>query len=319
MKSNHKGFLRKSVSAFAIVIMAAGLSGCLGSSSGNPLIDDGGPQVTPTGGGNTGGSGGSRTSVSTGFGVKAAGKMSTNSEGDPTYLSQDTTTHGPANLMATVTEDANGDVSRITVSYDDGAQTGVYTSADKVEGRTGEYRKNGTRLKYKTYDGYNYLAVGRWEKKVPNNASNSEFWIVKGVVGELTDNMPTKGQARYTGGGSIEAVVTGDHGKITDDLSAEFKAGFTADFNNGTVTGGFSDFHNDDGNPISGGINLSNGKITDNSFKGNLTGDIKGHQLDASRSKLKGGFFGPNAEEMGGVMTVKVPKGIGTGSFIAKQ
>jgi len=128
-----------------------------------------------------------------------------------------------------------------------------------------------------------------------------------GVVGQATaaGGVPTGGSTTYNG--HIDVTVA--DGNTVDTLSGN--ARITASWNSGQVDSTFNSFQR--GNTdVSGSITIDNARVSGNAFTGgslSTTGDTFDLQGGARLDGTRGEFFGPAANEVGGVLVIN-----GTGS-----
>lgn len=113
------------------------------------------------------------------------------------------------------------------------------------------------------------------------------------------DSMPTSGTASYLG---VAGFVPEDAGS---ELLAV--ADMTADFENSTFAGTFTDFRDEENARVQGRINIRNGTITDNEVSADLRGNlVMGGQDERVTGTMVSVFGGPGAEAMLGVMEAQV-------------
>ncbi len=316
------GFARTLLNGAAVVSMALFLAGCLSSGSGSdvePTKDD---EPTPT-----------NQTTYEGYGARATATVSTDANGDATSV-DNVANDGPRSLSVTTTVDAsNGDLKQLDADYGPGVKTRSFQDNCTTTATTGSCENSSEgetiefgNLNFSADQGYQYLSVGEWDKDVPKNATSAPADIIVGVVGEKTPaaSMPTVGTATYAGHANIFAARNG-----SGDTSVEVtgKATYNADFDNGTITGAFDnfkegsygDYASSSANAVPGHIDMnariSGGDITDGALSGNLNG------LNVTGS-AKGAFFGSNAQELGGALTIEDTDGQGykgAGTFVGKR
>ena len=149
-------------------------------------------------------------------------------------------------------------------------------------------------------------------RAVLTNPANTDYLLVFategngtpifGVVGQVTASggVPTGGNTTYNG--SIDLTVA--DGNTIDTLSGD--ARIRTSWDNGQVDSRFNNFAR--GNTsVAGSIEIDNANISGNSFSGgslSTTGNVFDVTGSASLSGTRGEFFGPGADEVGGVLLI---------------
>jgi hypothetical protein len=171
-----------------------------------------------------------------------------------------------------------------------------------------------------------YTALGNWS--INSGGTNGQTTNISYfILGYQTapSSMPTSGSATYSGTNDVTGVVGIQGGSNSGTGSANLtgNASLTANFATNTVTGTLSNMM---ATPSNGGaavawdtVNLS-GSITGNLISGTTSvGSSPGtsYSLAAGGTgTLKGGFYGPSANEVGAVWTLHDATGSGAvGSF----
>lgn len=160
---------------------------------------------------------------------------------------------------------------------------------------------------------------------ISQNSASKDGLQINGIYGVKTEKMPTTATATYNG----EFLFSGMNKNTRAALSelGTGKINMTADFASNKVSGNISElktaaFSNvNAGTKTIGGMSIDNGSISAGGFKADLTGDaaMNNYYGQTTNGKLVGDFYGPNALEAGGVMTVENATKIGYGAFVAKQ
>lgn len=191
----------------------------------------------------------------------------------------------------------NGESRSVRFTADDigGLVAGAY---DRRDGKDFHY--------YNPFDVTRYVTRGFWVYvRYPDDESQSpESGTAGRVVHGLRtapESMPNSGQATYSGDMSAEAwspapssPTVGAAPTYNGDLS------LTADFGAGSIAGRIDNLRRRPTNadpyvPLSGQLDIDNGRIEGNG----LTGDLSGLGY---RGTVEGGFFGPAADEVGGIL-----------------
>ncbi len=171
-----------------------------------------------------------------------------------------------------------------------------------------------------TTDALSYVTFGNWSLKLTNLGRISDAGAY--IAGYVTpaSAMPTTGTAHYAGNTVRGTVFIADGGSA---ISRPLVGGaqFDVDFAKGSVTGAFDNLCTvlDDGG-LMGGFNavavkasIANGTST---FSGTTaatsapTGNTYVLKANAV-GQISGGFYGPNANEIGAVWTLSNPDGTG--------
>lgn len=110
------------------------------------------------------------------------------------------------------------------------------------------------------------------------------------------------GRATYTGG-----LVGSAIGRDVEDVSGTTV--LNADFDRGTISGEVSDLETGAGNAGTVDLQLRNGRIDGNEYRGNVRVVRSGTGIEAldsaTRSSFEGGFYGPRAQETVGTVDVQ--------------
>ena len=212
----------------------------------------------------------------------------------------------------------------------DGQSRTVRFGAEDLDGiRAGAYdRREGNVLRY--YDPwsesrYRYVTRGYWAHlRYPDAESTSAEFGTAGLVvhGLRTapESMPMSGQATYTGEAFAESWSP-EPSSASSDSAPNHRGdlSLTADFGAGTIAGRIDNLMRrqpTDDDPyvaIPGQLDIDNGEISGNE----LTGDLSGLGYDGT---IKGGFFGPAANEVGGVLEATHSNGeMLHGNFVGRQ
>lgn len=144
--------------------------------------------------------------------------------------------------------------------------------------------------------GFSYLNSLNWMRRpyqyIP---SHGDELLVTGKTTDRTQTMPTKGKAHYEG--SMGAYLgTSDEITIFGGL-----VHLEADFAKGKVTGRLDNFKNENTKTsLKGSLEVRNGKLNGNTLTADIAGSVDGHEIDSKWTQMNGGFFGPNADEVGG-------------------
>jgi hypothetical protein len=164
---------------------------------------------------------------------------------------------------------------------------------------------------------FQYLTWGDWfEESGPNGTVNGVAGVL--VVGQPTPpaNIPTSGTATYTG--LTEGWFANSATSSVDDFHANFTA--TANFSARTLAVSTSGMMVDEGGPTpvsrpernySGTLSYSAGS---NQFSGPVTTATSGGTGTAT-----GQFFGPAAQEIGGVVKLSIGTIQAIGTFSGKR
>ncbi len=315
-------FVRRSMVSTAALLLAIGLSGCMGGGGGadiTPTSGSGGVSSGggggSTGGGSTGGNSGGGApggsggaTADEGFAVQVSGKADTDANGDPTRLGN-LQTDGPRGITAQTTEDSNGNVQSVDVNYGNGAKTATFNNCNTTGHVTSCSASSGETLSATNEDfgtsgrvpsTYDYLRLGTWEKVPGNNATNAPLRVIYGVVGQKTVNMPATGSATYKGTAEMDVAENGSV-SATNPVTLDANVDLTADFANKKVTGSLHSFEDGNGASVPGTVNLQQGTISGSTLSANLDGNINSENVTGS---MKGMFYGPNADEVGGAFTL---------------
>lgn len=154
----------------------------------------------------------------------------------------------------------------------------------------------------------NYTALGNWVVIVP--ATGLATNMASYVTGYQTPvaSMPTTGTASYGGNGTVVGSVLLPGGQTGAQLLGT--SSLTANFGTGSLTGSFT---NMTATPVTGGAatpwnNVSvTGSISGASFTGQTATSStpsSTYALGAASGTIKGGFYGPAANEVGAVWTL---------------
>jgi hypothetical protein len=167
-----------------------------------------------------------------------------------------------------------------------------------------------------------YMTFGNWSLKLTNLGETSD---AGGYIAGYTtpaNAMPATGTAHYAGySDAVRGTVFITDGGSTINQPVTGGAQFDVDFAKGTVAGAFDNMSTirDDGglnsgfNSIAVNANIATGTST---FSGTTaattapTGNIFVLKGNAT-GQISGGFYGPNANELGAVWTLRNPDGSG--------
>ena len=120
--------------------------------------------------------------------------------------------------------------------------------------------------------------------------STDSHWFYQGIT---PTNMPSGGQAQYKGNSYVFSYGPDEGDRTYHDTQAD--AQFDVDFGAKTIAGKLDNkvlLDSDDPNSLKEGFSF-NGKVHGNSFSA---------KEEQDKIYYHGGFFGPNAEELSGVM-----------------
>ncbi|GLQ53773.1 hypothetical protein GCM10010862_10320 [Devosia nitrariae] len=199
-----------------------------------------------------------------------------------------------------------------------------------------------------TEDGLNrdlYTAIGGTAEEVLAGAGRrpyhqiwSYFWDTGNesrlhgvaVVGAETRSEALEGKANatYSGWGLANIYPDDEAAAGYERARIEGELNMAADFNASTISGAITDLSTETrsngtwsaSQAIAGSVAMDNAAIAGNEFSGNLTpsanltatvGDFTG--------TYAGKFFGPNGEEVGGVLSITGDDAVGTGFFSADE
>ena len=159
---------------------------------------------------------------------------------------------------------------------------------------------------------YEHFDINSWFHALydPNNTrviTSSSYGYL--VYGDRTEEMPTTGQATYTGELGAHEWPTDDAVFTQDPPVTHYKGdlGLTAIFGSGKVSGRITALKSRRGNQsndmfsdVDGGLNVFNGDINGHGFS---AFNLEGHgDLNGFRGSVEGAFYGPGAGEVGGVL-----------------
>ena len=198
-------------------------------------------------------------------------------------------------------------------------------------------------IRYNQYEFTKHLDVNGWIYHEGDDVEMGSYWGYS-VHGTRTapENLPAMGSATYKGRIRADIWDADDHesSKSRTRFGSSGEAGLTleADFGNSGISGrieklqirhpgesGYSSMAN------TNSIDISGGNITGNSFTADWTGedtDTSSAPRDSVRGfsgEMSGGFYGPAAEEVGGLMsgsragTANTPDQHLIGAFGAKK
>ena len=247
-----------------------------------------------------------------------AGERSLGANSDSEPFSAGVDRHDYSTSPRVVLQDASNRVTAVAFDGDrgyevtylvDGESRSVRFGADDLGGiRAGAYdRRDGDVFHYYSpFDKSRYLTRGYWVfVRYPDDESESPEFGTAGLVvhGLRTapESMPMSGRATYSGEAFAESWSPAPSNPSTrfapsynGDLS------LTADFGAGAISGRIDNLERQptDADPyvaISGQFDIGNGRIEGNG----LTGDLSGLGYSGT---VNGGFFGPAADEVGGIM-----------------
>ena len=140
------------------------------------------------------------------------------------------------------------------------------------------------------------------------------------------DRFPaTLGVTQYSGGFTASGLVRDDGGNIVADLGTEFDGAinFEIDFNNSRANGQIVGSYDAMGETVPVTLNMGFGNFEDSGFTGTLTCPA----CSDNTSTLEATFFGPNAEELGGVVVMDTTSDVngsdlqftGAGGFVLSR
>ncbi|WP_157970066.1 transferrin-binding protein-like solute binding protein [Pelagibacterium sediminicola] len=126
-----------------------------------------------------------------------------------------------------------------------------------------------------------------------------------------------KANATYTGRAGAVLANT-DSFNTTEDMWGDLE--MVADFGAGSISGDITNMQNN-GNPLPGTVSLQLGNINGTGFSGNVAVSnelLTLFDLDMLDGTYSGKFFGPNAEEIAGVMSLsgQISAGAGGGDLV---
>ncbi|WP_417319381.1 transferrin-binding protein-like solute binding protein [Emcibacter sp.] len=161
-----------------------------------------------------------------------------------------------------------------------------------------------------------YVTYGQWAKTDGTVAANG-FEKANGFVtfGIRTDSVPTTGEASYEG--IAEGVLyrpTATAGS-PDQLSLLGRVEISANFGTNTVVSEFRDFQ---ATGVGGGAWVefdSTGTLSNGAFSGAASNFSAG----GYSGTVSGAFYGPNAQEVGGVWSISGPGEEAAGAFAGEQ
>ena len=212
----------------------------------------------------------------------------------------------------------NGEQRSVTLDEDDigrfeGAPIGSYWRRDGIVGH------------YFNPDDVNeYVSRGYWSHgRYPDDVDESPVFGTFGYVvfGQRTapESMPGSGSATYSGDAYANAWSPSPaSARAGDTPSYNGTLHLTTDFEAGSVAGRIDSLERQETNadpymPMSGQFEIDNGMIQSNGF----SGDLSGLGYDGT---VEGGFFGPAASEVGGVLEATHSNGeMLHGSFAGKR
>jgi hypothetical protein len=142
-----------------------------------------------------------------------------------------------------------------------------------------------------------YLSYGVWSHSQSSGGEKRRTWFLIGFPTVISD-LPRTGSASYTSAVTAGGTMVGvqGNGAGTFELSVGGTATFEANFDTGAITTGLVLSHSDLGSEIPVGTFTGTGRIAAGTtqFLGQLTsGD------SPFSGTFNGGFFGPQAQEMG--------------------
>lgn len=150
------------------------------------------------------------------------------------------------------------------------------------------------------------------------------------VVGSETEADVLEGKANATYSGWSVAEMYPDDEAAADDERARMEGDLTmsADFNAATISGAITDLStktrvNDtwsNSQALAGSVSMDSTAISGNGFSGNLTPSADLTAVVGDFTGTYGGkFYGPNGEEVGGVLSITGDDSVGAGFFSADQ
>jgi len=342
---------KKVWTSFAVMLLAAGLSGCLSSSG--PSLDDNGTTVTPTGGGSGGSSGGGSASgggsSSGGSGGSSSGGGGSSSSGSNSSLpggkkviaswlkriesitsptSGQTTSGVKAGIYRNFQENHMDNGRKgISFSLNDGKDKAVFRNCKE------SCSSNSSIVGALRYKKYTYGIMGRWEN-VHNINGNGMVISRFFSTGELSKTLPKNYTAEYRGNmmfATSKHRYSNNTNYITQVMHHIGDVHLYADFNTKKLQGISGNFR---GSVVKVANNVQN-KLTPEDGKIIIDGVIySNHTNYKIRGKLptldgakniekgfgEGAFFGPNGAEVGGSFIAKTDSGhISAGAFYARR
>jgi hypothetical protein len=173
--------------------------------------------------------------------------------------------------------------------------------------------------------GLSYVSLGVWAHadegpfRLPQNLTAYAFGFETPAAG-----MPTTGTALYSGTGTVRGLVLIPDGVHIGGTQLTGNASLTANFGNGSIAGAFTGMSANDGSSVTSwndvslnasivaGTNFFNGTTqattqpsTPYALKGTATGFVNG------------GFYGPNAENLGAIWSLRDGTGAAIGGVAA--
>jgi hypothetical protein len=212
----------------------------------------------------------------------------------------------------------------------DGSET-QFLSYDFTRGSTGTLQQLSSDKNLRTaldYDiGFSYVAMGEWSWRVVdlNGAAASDFGDLLFVNGDRTpaSGIPISGTATYdahtlalrssSGTLGIPFALTADFGQrtISTRIDQDYRNDPTDDPVLGIHVGGSASFSNIEtfDIPLSGTVNYADFNVAVTPLSEAVTG------------AMNGAFFGPHAEQVGGVFSLQRPEGtpLMQDAFVGKQ
>ena len=169
------------------------------------------------------------------------------------------------------------------------------------------------------------INIGEGEETTSGNDTNF-------IIGDRTpiSGIPTQGTATYMGRFRAYAWPVNDPARAANIDYRSSRVSLTADLDVGRMTGRISDVYAQDDNDVqttlTGHIDIASSWIVDGQFTSTLTGldpDNPNAPVDSSvrglTGDLFGQFYGPNADEVGGVVNASHGNMVMSGTIIAAQ
>ena len=165
---------------------------------------------------------------------------------------------------------------------------------------------------------YEYMRYASWNRKYyEDRLLKRERWI-SGISGQRTATMPNTGTATYTGYFGMAVTKAGDETSASIPLDGSMT--LTADFGRETFS---AEMQADGYAPGRGSSSVrinANGNLQGSYFETtNVNGSFRAGSEESSitQGKVRGAFFGPNAEEVGATVTMGTSDGFKGAGFLA--
>ncbi|MDH2999437.1 hypothetical protein A1D23_04895 [Chelonobacter oris] len=203
----------------------------------------------------------------------------------------------------------NDKLQKLT-SYEESGKQTRYDAGLKVGGQyAGVYAAEGDSVPYAFFwrdpatAGWNYQTYGMFDSG--NRFVNIGAVEIFQSIGEYTQNIPTGGEATYNGIASGNGVRGGKIYATTADVSVNVDFGMRkVDFQ----TSNTKKYEFDSNNKLKDGFNASDldlkASLALKKGEAGFTGEIKTAD-DSMKGDIRGLFYGPNADEIGGIFGVQ--------------